>query len=127
QGKDRVVVFQEVRAERPLDGDGERDLRSIAYLKLLQSLARKLGRLNDVTEIGEAIVDELRMLIDYHNCVVYLLDGEELAPVAARGENEDDLNRLRLQLGDGLTGSVAVTGKPATVPNARESELCLDL
>ena len=39
-------------------------------------------------EIGEAIVDELRMLIDYHNCIVYLLDGETLhagrGPRAAR-------------------------------------------
>ena len=80
QGKDQVVVFQEAGTDRPLDGDPERDLRSIAHLKLLQSLARKLNRLNDVTEIGEAIVDELRMLVDYNNCIVYLLDGR--APAA---------------------------------------------
>ena len=85
QGKDRIVVFEEEGVgERPEGSEG-RDVRSIAHLKMLQSLAGKLNRLNDVREIGEAIVDELRMLIDYHNCSVYLLDGEVLHPVAVRG------------------------------------------
>ncbi len=128
QGKDRVVVFHDVRAERPLDGDGERDLRSIAYLKLLQSLARKLGRLNDVTQIGEAIVDELRMLVDYHNCVVYLLEGRRLLPVAVRGELESEgLERLEFQLGEGLTGHVAEQGKSMLVANVLESDICKQL
>ena len=42
-------------------------------LKLLQSLSAKLNRLGSVQEIGEAITGELRSLIDYHNCRVYLL------------------------------------------------------
>jgi GAF domain-containing protein len=128
QGKDRVVVFEDLRAERPLDGDGARDLRSIAYLKLLQSLAQKLGRLNDVTQIGEAIVDELRMLVDYHNCIVYLLEGSRLLPVAVRGQLESvGHDRLEFQLGEGLTGHVAETGKPMLVANVLESDLCKQL
>jgi putative methionine-R-sulfoxide reductase with GAF domain len=91
---------------------------------MLQSLARKLNRLSDVREIGEAIVDELRMLIDYHNCSVYLLDGEVLHPVAVRGANAADIGRTTLRLGQGLTGHVAVSGKPALIPNTRESEIC---
>ena len=128
QGKDRVVVFEDLRAERPLDGDGARDLRSIAYLKLLQSLAQKLGRLNDVTQIGEAIVDELRMLVDYHNCIVYLLEGRRLLPVAVRGQLESEgFDRLEFQLGEGLTGHVAETGKPMLVANVLESDICIQL
>jgi diguanylate cyclase (GGDEF)-like protein len=125
QGKDRVVVFQDACAERPRDGDDGRDLRSIAYLKLLQSLSRKLARLSDVTQIGEAIVDELRMLVDYHNCVVYVLDGRRLLPVAVRGQLESEgFERLEFQLGEGLTGHVAETGKPMLVANALESDIC---
>jgi diguanylate cyclase (GGDEF)-like protein len=126
-GKDRVVVFEDAPQERPKDGSEGRDLRSIAHLKMLQSLARKLNRLNDVSEIGVAIVDELRMLIDYHNCCVYLLEGEELFPIAVRGANADDFGTIKLDLGKGLTGHVALTGKPALVANARESEICADV
>jgi len=125
QGKDRVVVFEEeTPAERPEGVEG-RDLRSIAHLKMLQSLARKLSRLNDVHEIGEAIVDELRMLIDYHNCSVYLLDGDLLHPIAVRGAHEADIGATTIALGQGLTGHVAVSGKPALVANVRESDLCV--
>jgi diguanylate cyclase (GGDEF)-like protein len=128
QGKDRVVVFEDVRAERPLDGDQARDIRSIAHLKLLQSLARKLGRLNDVTQIGEAIVSELRMLVDYHNCIVYMLEGSRLVPVAVRGQLESVAReRLEFQLGEGLTGHVAETGKPMLVANVLECDICIQL
>jgi diguanylate cyclase (GGDEF)-like protein len=124
QGKDQVVVFEESEAERPQDADSERDLRSIAHLKLLQSLARKLNRLNDVTEIGEAIVDELRVLVDYNNCIVYLVDGDRLRPVAVRGQLEGSRELLEFGVGEGLTGLVAETGKPMLVANTLESPVC---
>lgn len=130
QGKNRVIVFQDSDTERPGEETGTRDVRSIAHLKMLQSLARKLNRLNDVSEIGEAIVDELRILIDYHNCIVYLTDGDLLTPVAVRGALEaDDINpeRLLFKVGQGLTGHVAETGKPMLVANVLESDICLQI
>jgi diguanylate cyclase (GGDEF)-like protein len=127
QGKDRAVVFEDVDAERPADYDEQRDVRSIAHLKMLQSLTRKLNRLTEVGEIGEAIVDELRLLVDYHNCCVYLLDGDRLEPVAVRGNLEGKDVSLTLRLGEGLTGHVAKTGKPMLVANSSESEHCLQV
>jgi diguanylate cyclase (GGDEF)-like protein len=128
QGKDRVVVFEEeVSGERPRADSEDRNVRSIAHLKMLQSLARKLNRLNDVREIGEAIVDELRILVDYHNCAVYLVDGDKLLPVAVRGADETDIGTAELALGEGLTGHVALTGRPALVENAQQSELRVDV
>jgi diguanylate cyclase (GGDEF)-like protein len=125
QGKDQAVVFHDERALRPTDGDAGRDLRSIGHLKLLQSLTRKLSRLNDVTEIGEAIVDELRVLVDYTNCIVYLVEGERLLPVAVRGDLETHgYDQLEFRLGEGLTGHVAETGKPMLVANVLDSPIC---
>ena len=127
KGKDRVVVFDEKGGERPGPESGERDMRSIAHLKMLQSLVRKLNRLNDTKAVGEAIVDELRILVDYHNCSVYLLEGERLSPVAVRGQLETEPQPITLRLGEGLTGHVAKTGKPVLVANAKESGVCLHL
>jgi diguanylate cyclase (GGDEF)-like protein len=125
QGKDQVVVFHDASGARPEGVDGERDLRSIGHLKLLQSLARKLNRLDDVTAIGEAIVDELRMLVDYNNCIVYLLEGERLRPVAVRGQLESERpERLQFGLGEGITGRVAETGRPMLVANVLKSDIC---
>src|SRR5438093_2322790 len=68
--------------------DASRELRSVAQLKMLHSLALRLNQLNDVKEIGDAITAELRTLLDYHNCRIYLLqdDGYTLVPIAFRGE-----------------------------------------
>ena len=65
-----------------------REQRSIAQLDMLHSLAARLNRLNDVQQIGAAIVAELQTIIDYHNARVYLLadDRETLAPIAFLGE-----------------------------------------
>jgi len=127
EGKNRVIVFDdESAAERPDSPSRERDVRSIAHLKMLQSLVGKLNRLIDVREIGETIVSELRMLIDYHNCRVYTVEGEDVCPIAWRGDlgvpEEEVGERLRVKVGRGITGYVAETGRSLLVPNALESE-----
>ena len=40
---------------------------------MLHSLAAKLNSLGSVAEIGSAITAELRTIVDYHNCRVYVL------------------------------------------------------
>src|SRR6187402_3021784 len=87
RGKNQVVFFDESDTERPAGGHSRgQDIRSIAHLKMLQSLAGKLNRSNDVREIGMSIANELRQLIDYHNCRVFIREGQELLPIAFQGE-----------------------------------------
>ena len=57
---------------------------------MLQSLAGKLNRLNDVRQIGDTIATELRLLIDYHNCRVVLRRGDDLLPIAFVGEYDSE-------------------------------------
>jgi diguanylate cyclase (GGDEF)-like protein len=121
------LVFTGDDVERP-EGDGvaERDLRSIAHLKMLQRLGGQLNRLNELGEIGSAVTDELRKLIDYHNCRVYVLEGEALRPIGFRGDGCEDCRRglesLSCRLGFGVTGTAAARGETILVRNARECE-----
>ena len=81
RGKGLIVPFDESARERPSEEAVRRDdVRSIAHLKMLQSLSGKLSRLNDVAQIGLTISDELRLLVDYHNCRVFLRDDDDLVP-----------------------------------------------
>src|SRR5262249_28653836 len=89
-GKNRIGTFGGVEGARPDPREVARDARSISHLKLLQSLAGTLNRLNDVRQIGEAIATELRQLIDYHNCRVVLRRGDDLIPVAFVGAHDAD-------------------------------------
>src|ERR1043166_2350260 len=100
------------------------ELRSAAQLKMLQTLARRLNQLHDVGQIGEAITAELRTLVDYHNCRVYLIqpDGETLAPIAWRGHLSEYMNEtfdaLVMRVGEGITGRAVDRGEALYVPDA---------
>jgi diguanylate cyclase (GGDEF)-like protein len=104
--------------------DARGTTRSVAQLRMLQSLSAQLNRLHSVPEIGEAITAELRSLIDYHNCRVYLLamDEETLIPIAFRGvltEYEGEtFDALLTKVGEGLTGRVAQFGETQYAPDA---------
>jgi diguanylate cyclase (GGDEF)-like protein len=120
RGKGRIVAFGdgEGAAERPAIAGSERpqDLRSIAHLKMLHDVSGKLSRLSDVAGIGATIADELRPLIDYHNCRVFVRHGDELRPVAFRGElsapADATMDVLAVRVGVGITGHVAASGEP---------------
>jgi diguanylate cyclase (GGDEF)-like protein len=133
-GKNRVVAYRPAAA-RPVTGGGrsrrEEDLRSIAHLKMLQSLAGKLNRLNDVALIGRAIVDELRTLIDYHACRVYVTDGDLLVPVALHGEHEayedESVEALIVAFGEGVTGTAAERRESLLVHDAERCEFAVQI
>ena len=127
QGKNQVVLYADDATERPGAPGVERDVRSIAHLKMLQSLTGKLNRLADVREIGDAIATELRSLVDYHNCRVFVRDGDELVPVAFLGELSSNteslsLDLLRIHVGDGITGRCAELGESIVVSDAANCE-----
>jgi diguanylate cyclase (GGDEF)-like protein len=127
QGKNQVVLYDEGGARRPDSPGVERDVRSIAHLKMLQSLTGRLNRLNDVREIGEAIAAELRSLVDYHNCRVFVADGDDLIPVAFLGELTSgtdalSLDILRKRVGEGVTGRCAELGESIVVADAANCE-----
>jgi diguanylate cyclase (GGDEF)-like protein len=131
RGKNRVIVFGDDVGDRPRLGYSDRrDIRSIAHLKMLQSLAGKLSRLNDVRQIGTVIVHELRTLIDYHNCRVYIEQDGWLLPVAFQGQftyQDETFDALKCRVGEGITGRAAKTGKPVLVSNALECDFAMDI
>jgi diguanylate cyclase (GGDEF)-like protein len=128
RGKGQIVVFQETGSERPAETLATRpaEFRSIAHLKMLHGVSTKLSRLNDVAEIGATIADELRLLIDYHNCRVFVREGDDLRPVAFRGDlaaSGSALDVLQTRVGEGVTGHVALTGEPFLTGDAAHCEI----
>jgi signal transduction histidine kinase/GAF domain-containing protein len=113
------------RVSGPVD---EHELRSVAQLRMLHALATRLNALDDVAAIGEAITTELKTLIDYHNCRIYLLleDGLTLWPVTFRGElteyESETPEELVTQVGEGITGYAAITGQTCYAPDALNDE-----
>lgn len=88
---------------------------SEAELQVLGHAARRMSVGGAREEVGLAVVEEIRRVIDYHNARVYLLEPpDDLVPVAFEGTvgayEKIDLAILRTKVGQGLTGWVAMHG-----------------
>jgi HD-GYP domain-containing protein (c-di-GMP phosphodiesterase class II) len=98
---------------------------------MLQTLAGKLNRSTDVREIGMAIANELRQLIDYHNCRIFVRDGQELQPIAFQGEltsrDRPAVDVFRTRVGEGFTGRVVETGESLLLDDASTCEFAIKI
>jgi PAS domain S-box-containing protein len=89
----------------------------IIQLEAIRNITNRLNKLNDVKTVASAVMDEIKKVIEFDNCRVFLLNDsrEELIPIAFGSEVEEYKGEteevLRLKVGEGITGWVAQTGE----------------
>ena len=94
-----------------------------AQLSVLQAASARMSRATTVEQVGRALVEETRGVIDYHNARVYVLEPpDNVVPIAFEGRvgvyEQVDFALLRCKLGQGFTGWVAKHGEPLLVGDA---------
>ena len=95
-----------------------------ARLRAIGDLAIRLNRVQDVASIGASIMAEARTLIDCDTIRVYRIDDAAgtCEPIAFSGEfmgrEDPGLDRLRVRIGQGLTGWVAANNRPIRTGDA---------
>jgi diguanylate cyclase (GGDEF)-like protein/excisionase family DNA binding protein len=108
--------------------DYERMATWAAQLQSIQQLGARLSRLSTVAEIGQSIATELHQLIDYHNARVYRVVGQDLIPVAMQGKigeyDDETPEQLRVTMGEGITGWVALHRVAQNLGNAAADPRC---
>lgn len=100
------------------------EARRTAQLSMLQQVARRMTASLTPEDVGRAVVEETRRVIDYHNARVYLLEPpDDLVPIAFEGRvgayDKVDLEILRTKVGTGFTGWVAQHRTPIRSGNAQ--------
>jgi diguanylate cyclase (GGDEF)-like protein len=94
-----------------------------AQLAVLGQAARRMSVGPGVGDVGLALVEEIRSVVPYHNARVYLIEGDDLVPVAYEGRfgayEQVDPAILRTKVGIGFTGWVARSGAPLKIDDAR--------
>src|SRR6266566_2433103 len=105
-GKNQIILYDDAELERP---EGE-----------------EVPSTRDVRRIGNVIATELRSLIDYHNCRVSVVEGNDVIPIAFVGqftsETQEPLEILACKVGQGITGRVAETGESLLIADAANCE-----
>jgi len=118
---DRVAAdLGAMRAQ--VDEARESTERWVAQLEVAQRAAARMAGRASVRDVAETVADEIRAIVDYHACRVYVLEEpDELVPIVSAGDNGYEtilLEDLGLKMGEGFSGWVAANGRPLLVPDA---------
>jgi signal transduction protein with GAF and PtsI domain len=76
-------------------------------LRLLQKISRFMVRDIGLAESFHGVVDLVVEFMECDSCLLYLLEGQELVLCASNNPQPDTIGKVRLRLGEGLTGWVA--------------------
>ena len=86
-------------------------------LNFLVRLAQAAASTQRPDELLELIIRETTSAIGADVCSLYLLTGRELLLTATNGLNENMVGKVTMRVGEGITGWVADSKRPAVVPD----------
>jgi len=76
-------------------------------LRLLQKISRFMVRDIGLAEAFHGVVELVVEFMECDSCLLYLFEGDELVLCASNNPRPDTIGKVRLKLGEGLTGWVA--------------------
>lgn len=76
-------------------------------LRLLQQISRYMVREMSLAEAFEGIVSLVVEFMECDSCLLYLLQNQELVLCASNNPQPDTIGKVKLKMGEGLTGWVA--------------------
>ncbi|SNT14568.1 uroporphyrinogen-III synthase [Granulicella rosea] len=76
-------------------------------MDFLHEIGHRLAAADPIESIMDRVLDFIADLVRCDSCLVYIAQGEKLVLRASRNPHSDLLNRLGLQMGEGITGWVA--------------------
>src|ERR1700690_3567921 len=90
----------------------------------LHELGTQMASADALHEVLARVVDFASALVKCDSCLIYVLDGEELLLRASKNPHPEVVDRLKLQVGEGITGWVAEHREPVAVAsNASRASL----
>ena len=91
--------------------------RSVERLHLLLEMTRRLMRTTDLNELLRLLAETTARLVNAESATIYLLDRER-GELWSKVTLAEEIGEIRLPLGVGIAGTVAVTGEPISIPDA---------
>ena len=72
----------------------------------------------DLPEVLQSVADKLAHQLNASVCNIYLVEGDELLLTATYGFDPENIGKIRIRIGDGITGNVAKTMQPINLSSA---------
>src|SRR6202140_5974244 len=87
-----------------------------SHVDVLHEISVRLGTADGFHEVLNRVVDFSSALVKCDSCLIYVLEGDELVLRASKNPHPEVVGRLKLRLGQGITGWVAQHREPVAVP-----------
>jgi signal transduction protein with GAF and PtsI domain len=94
-----------------------------SHVDLLHEIGVRLGTADGFHDVLSRVVEFASSLVKCDSCLVYVLEGDDLVLRASKNPHPEVVDRLKLRVGEGITGwvaehgeTVAVSGKAAADP-----------
>ena len=82
---------------------------------LLHEIASRIAAADPLHDVLGRVTEFVSSMASFDSCFVYLLEDDELVLRASRNSHEEIVDRLKLRLGQGITGWVAEHQSPVAV------------
>src|SRR6195256_6106525 len=83
---------------------------------LLHEIGVRLATADEFHEVLTRVVEFASVLVKCDSCLIYVLEGEELVLRASKNPHPEVVDRLKLRVGQGITGWVAEHQEAVAVP-----------
>jgi len=89
-------------------------------LNFLHDVSTRIAAADPLHEVLDEIVEFVSDLASCDSCFIYVKEGDELVMRASKNAHPEELDRLKIRMGQGITGWVAEKGEPIVL-HARAS------
>ncbi|HVI76899.1 MAG TPA: GAF domain-containing protein [Candidatus Acidoferrum sp.] len=88
----------------------------------LREIAGRTESAVPFSELLTQVVDFVTSVVECDSCFVYVLEGDDLVLRASKNPHPDVVDRLKVRIGEGITGWVAQHREPVAVPRQAGSD-----
>jgi len=87
-----------------------------SHVDVLHEITARLNAADGFHEVLARVVDFATVLVKCDACLLYVLEGDELVLRASKNPHPEVVDRLKLRVGQGITGWVAEHSEPVAIP-----------
>src|SRR5208283_3626923 len=87
-----------------------------SHVDVLHDIGARLGTGDEFHEVLNRVVEFASALVKCDSCLIYVLEGNELVLRASKNPHLEVVDRLKLHVGEGITGWVAEHREPVAIP-----------
>lgn len=90
--------------------------REVSFdIAVLSKMASRLSAADALNQVLHEVVEFVAAVVECDSCMVYVMEGDELVLRASKNPHPESIGRVKMHLGQGITGWVAQHRRPVTV------------